>query len=282
MMSTFSSTSDSSCFLCGSIKIEKLFMGDIMVLKCGSCDFQNIPNSKDILGEDWFEKYYENDRKSDTKKNNDREKQYKVDANFLTEYLNDDSFLLDVGCSHGGFISAIHELGSGINMHGIDIDPSAIEEANQRYSEIADFDEIDLLELNPKNEYDIVTFRGTLQYLNQNLHGSLDHIKNILNMNSKIVIFSLPSTDSFIYYLMREKWPLFHPEMSLMFNEKSIKTLASIHNFKIERLEYPYINEVYSNRNSDYEKVIEMIRKEDYENSVPFIGSIMTVVLSKL
>jgi cyclopropane fatty-acyl-phospholipid synthase-like methyltransferase len=270
-----------SCFLCKSNNIEPLIFGKIHVTKCNNCEFQLINDSKNILGDSWFSNYYADDRSDDTAKNILREKQYLIDAKFLSQYIKRNMSILDVGCSHGGFLSVINQLKKDTNLCGIDIDPSAIKEAKLCFSEIAEFEEKNLLDIDSDKKYDVIIFRGTLQYLSDKLHESMEHIHTITHEDSKVIILSLPSTDAFMFYLLRDKWPLFHPEMALMFNENSIHQLAKMHKFKIERLEYPYINEVYSNRVEDYKKIKEMIIKQNFNNSVPFLGSIMTTVFSK-
>ena len=108
----------------------------------------------------------------------------------------------------------------------------------------------------------------------------MDHLRELLNDDGKIIIFSLPSTDAFMYYLLKERWALFHPEMCLMFNESSIRRLSSKFRYRVERLEYPNLNDVYAKPKEDYEYVKKIVMGE-FNKSVPFWGSLMTIVLSK-
>jgi SAM-dependent methyltransferase len=269
------------CYLCNSSETTIVDIGEIKVTKCKNCEFQYIKDSKEILGDEWFSGYYTKNRSDlNAELNSLRELQYKIDAKFLAQYINKNDLILDVGCSHGGFLSAISKIKKEINCLGIDVDKAAIETANKKFHSIAKFEEKKLTEIDSKKKFDLIIFRGTLQYLGDEMHESMEHIRLITKPDTKIVIFSLPSTDSFIYYLLQEHWPLFHPEMSLMFNENSVKYLAKKYKYKIERLEYPYINEIYSNRDSDFEKLKSMIEQKNYTDSVPFIGSVMRLVLS--
>ena len=268
------------CFLCGSSDVEHENIGDVLLVKCNACEFQHIPNNLKYLGDGYFSEYYDRRRKSDGNLNVLRKKQYQIDARYASQFTFDDSSVLDVGCSSGDFLSVINGNGKRLNLNGIDIDKSAIDEAKKKYSDIASFEENNLLDVSSEKIFDVILFRGTLQYLGDRLHDSMHHLNRLLSDDGKIIIFSLPSTDAFMYYLLRDKWALFHPEMNLMFNENSIGYLADKYGYEIERLEYPYLGDVYSNPKNDYENIKKIILGE-YSNSVPFWGSLMTVVLHK-
>jgi SAM-dependent methyltransferase len=254
-------------------------VNDIEIVKCKECQFQYIINFEEILGDNYFDKHYAKRRKNDGKANQLRELQYKIDAGIVEEYVEDGSLVLDVGCSNGGFINILNKIDKNTCLFGIDIDGSAIKEANLKYSDIASFQQKDLLSINVEKKYDVVIFRGTFQYFGRNFHETIKHLKKIIHDGSVIIILSLPSTDSFIYYLLREKWALFHPEMPLMFNENSIRYVAKSYGFDIERLRYPYLNDVYANIESDYQNIKEIINGNVLK-SVPFWGSVMNIVLT--
>ena len=136
-----------------------------------------------------------------------------------------------------------------------------------------------MLEISPNNKFDLILFRGTFQYLDQFLHKSVEHVKQILKKNGKIVIFSLPSTDSLVYFLLKEKWALFNPEMSLMFNENSFRYLCDKYSLSIDDLDYPYLDDAYSNLDKDYKQLINIILGKS-DASTPFWGALMRVVIS--
>ena len=269
------------CKLCFSNDISIIVKGDVEVTVCKSCGFQFIDNHKKYLTEDHFDNYYKR-RKEDnvSEKNSLREKQYQIDVSFLSKYLKKNQNILDVGCSNGKFISIVNTVKDGLNCEGIDIDESGISDAIIKYGESVVFKKQTLASLNYKDKYDIVIFRGTFQYLADELHQSISTLREILKNNGKVVIFSLPSTDSFMYFLLGEKWGLFHPEMSLMFNENSFTYLAERYNFCIDSLEYPYLGDIYADQKKDYENIKDIIKGKT-DNSNPFWGSLMTIVMSK-
>ena len=137
-----------------------------------------------------------------------------------------------------------------------------------------------MLSIDDDNQFDLVIFRGTLQYLGSDLSDSLAHLHQILSNHGKVIIFSLPSTDAFMYHLLGHKWALFHPEMQLMFNEYSIRVMAEKYGFLIEDIQYPYLEDVYSNPEEDYANIKDIILGKSQKSS-PFWGSIMRIILTK-
>jgi SAM-dependent methyltransferase len=269
--------SDKICFLCGCDNIQLLSYNNIFIDKCSSCGFQYIPNNEKYIGKDYYSQYFiRRYTKENSKLNELRKRQYKIDVIYMTKYMNHSTRILDVGCSSGVFMSEIYKINRSKYLTGIDVDSSAIKEAICHFSGIADFRNINLLEIDRK--YDLIIFRGTFQYLDKDLHRSIVHLKDILDHNGKIIIYSLPSTDSFVYHLLQDKWALFHPEMSLMFNENSIRYLCEKYKLNIEDLSYPYLEDVYANPEDDY-KHIQQIISGDSMKSPPFWGGIMRVVL---
>ena len=269
-----------SCLVCESKNIDLLNLNDIFISKCDLCGFQFIPNNKQYIGENYYSNYSKREEsKEDEKLNALRKEQYRIDANFLSKYISHNSRILDVGCSTGGFLFEIYNCYNLTSLMGVDIDISAISTAKRKYSDIGIFKNINLLKVNSSKSFDLILFRGTFQYLDKELHESILHIKKLLNKNGKIIIFSLPSTDSFIYKLLEDKWSLFNPEMCLMFNERSIRFLCEQHSLTIEDINYPYLEDIYANIEDDYIQVKKIIQGKS-KSSTPFWGSIMRLVIS--
>ena len=268
------------CIICQSNELKKLNFNNVIIDKCNICDFQYIPNNNKYIGSDYFSNYFtKRNSTKNTKLSKLRKEQYKIDTKFLSTYIKNNSNILDVGCSSGNFLSEIYNQYNLNSLTGIDIDKSAIKEAKNQYSGIAKFKNKNLLEINDDEKFDLILFRGTFQYLDQDLHKSIEHVRRLLNKDGKIIIFSLPSTDSFIYYLLKDKWALFHPEMSLMFNERSLRFLCENHSLAIEHINYPYLEDVYANTIDDYEQVKKIVL-EGSDSSSPFWGAIMQLVIS--
>ena len=274
-------TISKKCNICGSGNLQTLLYGDFSINKCNVCGFQYIPNNEKYIGDKYFENYFDKrDAKENLILNKLRLNQYKIDVEFLKKYISSESRILDVGCSSGVFSFEIYKQCNPEYILGIDIDPSAIKFANENYAHIVDFKNIDLLRVEKNRKFDLIIFRGTFQYLDKTLHESIKHLKELLTLDGKIVLFSLPSTDSFVYHLLKEKWALFHPEMSLMFNEKSIRHLFQKSHFKVDHFLYPYPNDAYSNLEDDYKDIEKVILGKSF-NSPPFWGALMQLVISR-
>jgi len=186
------------------------------------------------------------------------------------------SKILDVGCSTGELLGRISK--NNFELVGIDPDKSAIEVARTNHPEI-EFENTDLTNYSTESRFDAFVFRGTFQYLSYDLRSSLSKIKKIGKKDSKIIIYSLPNSDSIIYKILGDKWHMFHKlEHTLIFNRNSFLNLCKIYNFEMVECTYPYLETPYANIEQDYENLIKLIKNE-HEKSFPFWGNIMQVVL---
>ena len=106
--------------------------------------------------------------------------------------LKEGSKILDVGCSSGNFLFEIYNQYSLEALVGIDIDNSAIKEAKSQNIDRVIFKNTSLLEIDSnKEQFDIILFRGTFQYLDLDIHKSIGHIKRLLKNNGKKLSLSL-------------------------------------------------------------------------------------------
>ena len=104
----------------------------------------------------------------------------------------------------------------------------------------------------------------------------------ILETDSKILIYSIPNSDSFLYTFLGENWHMFHKlEHTLIFNQLSIMKLCEIFNYKLIELSYPYLETPYANPKKDYENLIDLIQNKKTK-SFPFWGNIFQAVLEKI
>jgi SAM-dependent methyltransferase len=203
-------------------------------------------------------------------------KQYEIDSNFFSNIISKGN-ILDVGCSDGIFLNKLNQL-ENYCLFGIDPDELAIKNAKKKFPKIK-FKTSNLLGFQPKTKFDAIIFRGSFQFLGLELHDTLKKLPLISKHNAKIFLFSLPNSDSFLYYLLKEKWNLFDTDShKLIFNKFSIEKLCKLYNFEIEHFSYPYIGTPYANPSKDYKKIIQSIYSKNYAN-VPFWGNIMQFVL---
>jgi SAM-dependent methyltransferase len=261
------------CLLCSSKSLKKISFPSCVVNYCTKCTLQFIKNP--VSTNDYFEKY-KKQRSVDSKYSKLRNTQYDIDATFLQKYLKSGN-VLDVGCSDGIFLSKLNKY-NNYNLIGIDPDSAAIEMAKKKFSKI-NFYNTNLLDFDTKIKFDCIIFRGSFQFLGSELKSTLKKIQKIGKKNSKIIIYSLPNSDSFLYHLLKEKWNLFDENShKLIFNEFSIEKLCKLYNFEIEHISYPYLGTPYADPPKDYKKMIQSIRSGIFTN-IPFWGNIMQFVL---
>ena len=251
-----------NCILCNAKTTEKNF-SKINVNKCQSCSFEFFDSSA-FRDSDYFKNYYSSLRVPDNEKMKLREKQYKIDSKIIQDHMSPSKSLLDIGCSNGGFIYQLNKLGY-TNLTGIDIDVSAIDYANEHYSDCASFYTTLLHKFDSEKKYDCFIFRGTLQYLGFDLHAAFEKILTLANPNAKIIILSLPNSDSTQYQLFEDEWHLFNYEgHSLIFNLLSLKTLGNIYKMNMLNYEYPYIETIYQNVKKDVQSFKENILSNSF------------------
>jgi len=236
-----------SCPLCSSSNIETIKLQKQKIQKCVSCNLQFINNKSQ--NRDYFKNYikFRNHSSSHFKL---RLKQYKIDSNFFSNIVSKGN-VLDVGCSDGILLNKLNQVGT-YHLFGIDPDESAINTATKKFPKIK-FQTTNLLEFQSKIKFDVIIFRGSFQFLGFELKDSLRKLSQISKPDVKIFIFSLPNSDSFLYYLLKEKWNLFDENShKLIFNKFCIERLCKLYNFEIEHLSFPYLNTAYANPFKDY------------------------------
>jgi len=262
-----------NCPLCSSINIKTIKLQKQKIEKCISCNLQFIKTSSQDTS--YFKNYnkFRNHNSSHFKL---RLKQYEIDSNFLSNIVSKGN-ILDVGCSDGVFLSKLNHVGT-YNLFGIDPDEMAIKNAKKKFPKIK-FKTSNLLEFEPKIKFDAIVFRGSFQFLGLELQDTLKKLHRISKRKTKFFLFSLPNSDSFLYYLLQEKWNLFDEKShKLIFNKFSIERLCELYNFEIEHTSYPYIDTPYANPLKDYKKMVQSIQSGNLTN-IPFWGNIIQLVL---
>lgn len=265
------------CPLCTEENHTKMPFG-YNIQKCNNCKLVFEPVSDEEI-EEYYKDYFQRIRKSNEEMNNLRTHQYEKDVSTILQYCKSGK-VLDIGCSHGEFLAAMAKHPNFV-FHGIDIDPTGISYAKEKYqSELIKFTKTDVLGLSTDTKYDAIIFRGTLQYMGMELHKILEKVKSLLTENGFVFIFVLPNSDSFIFHLLKEKWNFFLPriENKLMFNTASVNFIAKKFDLEMTSLSYPYLETVYADLEKNYEDVIKIITSGS-EKSPAFWGNVMEVVL---
>ena len=86
------------CMICGSKSVFTSLVGEICVLVCNDCQFQELQNGDLFLDTDHWENYFA--RRQDESKiaTQTIDKQYVVDAQIVATHVKKGDRLLDVGC----------------------------------------------------------------------------------------------------------------------------------------------------------------------------------------
>jgi len=227
----------------------------------------------------YYQKYHEHFDLSNSEIDKLRKIQYSIHAEHLQKIISK-GFILDVGCSSGELLSTLKNK-PNYHLYGIDPDEQAISIGQKKFGPEIQFSSCYLTEYETDVKFDCFVFRGTFQYLGPNLRTTLKKIEKISSKNSKIVMYSIPNSDSFLYYILGEKWHMFHSlEHTLIFNKKSILKLCEIFNYKPIEISYPYLDTPYANLKENYESLIKLIQGSETK-SFPFWGNILQVVLEK-
>ena len=170
-----------------------------------------------------------------------RLKAYQVDLESCSNHFeNKVNKILDVGCSDGIFTKMIAERYPQKEVVGIDIDKNSIERAIEN-NEFLNCNFLhETIECIDKHSFDCIVFRGTFQYF-QDPRTFLNESVGQLKSKIKIIILSLPNSESLGYELNKEKWRLGDlNEVANVYSLKSVQTLFSEMGFVLDYIELPY------------------------------------------
>jgi SAM-dependent methyltransferase len=254
-----------SCEICkGELTKTKNNLGN----KCDDCGhiYSNYLSAR--LSEDFATRF-----RRDEHLDNLRLEAYQSDLEFCEGDFHEVQSILDVGCSDGVFTTIIGKKYPEKRIVGIDIDRRSVELAREKNKLLnCDFlvgsiENVDLF------EYDCILFRGTFQYFANPAKVLLEKFKN-LKLNAKIIIMSLPNSDSLGFELNEEEWRLGDlSEVANIYSLRSVQKLFHGLNFVQHRVELPYSETPY------YTPLIQNeIGKYTISKSNAFYGNIINII----
>jgi len=209
----------SRCPLCGSTRIEKLFRN---ALKCSECKLIFINISEVDLEKIYDSSYFKGKVYRDYMKEAPiRLKIFREKLRLLQEYLPDGGKLLDVGAAAGFFLEVVKEL--GYETYGVEISEYASSFARSQFRHnviTGDFLKIDF----PEDYFDVVTTWDVLEHF-VNPFEALKKSYKILKSNGVLIVETL-NTDSLLFKILGDKWPLFRIPYHLYYFNKRNLTLA--------------------------------------------------------
>lgn len=270
-----------NCPLCKKINHTFHEIGTHKVIECSNCNLNYILSENIEFDETKYYSNYFEKLRSDFKNESyiKRVEQTKIDAKHLNN-ISRKGNVLDIGCSTGEMISQLNSIGD-YDFVGCDLDLSAIKYASNKFNKFKNIKFINknLLDINLNKKFDIIIFRGTLQYLAWDLIPTFNYLKRLLKKKGKIFIYSLPNSESFIYYILKDKWQMFDKnEHKTIFNRKALIYLEKKFKLKIIELSFPYLETPYCDLRNNYKTVIDIILNKS-KNGTAFWGSTIQCVL---
>ena len=271
-----------TCPWCGHEEATYEYTGsyDCKVVRCKSC---NIVYATKVLNIDGLAKYWKNYESEihcvSEESNAKRAKMYQLEYDFIAKNLKPKSKILDIGCADGSFLDYFAK--GGYECYGVEYGEEAAQKASKKYKVyVGDFHKLDI-----DQKFDLVIFRGTIQYLLE----PKEYFKkaaSLLNEDGLIYITSSPDAESYCFKLFKEKFtqPV-APTDRYAFNEKILNDyffslglgLVDSYHFYLET---PYRSD------SDIDRV-KAATKEYLETgsvstrSPSFFGNMLTLVYRK-
>jgi len=221
----------------------------------------------DEFGKDYFKNRIGNDPL--------RNLSFVLEKHYLLSLLGPKVFesgiLLDVGCSTGEFIDAIGwDKNRAFGMEISEYARSIAAEKGIRF---------DRNLLNTDNFFDLVVFRGTIQYIS-NPFEYIRRAFECLKGGAHIVFLATPNSNS-PYYRLFKTLPFLEEKLNYLIpSDVSLAMNLRNVNFEIVNIDYPYIGTPYANPISDH---LRFIRKLIFktEDKFPFWRSMMSILARK-
>ncbi len=288
----------SSCPVCGKTKFV-LFLKSIdffltkeefTIVMCASCGMKFVnprPDSEEIS------KYYESPNYvSHGGKKNILNYIYRIVRNYsirkkyrLVKKYAGNKKLLDIGCGTGEFIFFCNQM--GFDVKGIEPAEKPRLFANVKYQ--LDVQEESYLDNIVDPEFDIITMWHVLEHVHL-LHQRMQKIEEILKPDGSLII-AVPNSDSWDARNYGKFWAAYDlPRHLYHFSGETMKCLAKVHHFKIDKiipmkLDAFYISllsEKYVKGNQNYFKaVINGIRSNNFANKNKKNYSSLIFILKK-
>lgn len=251
------------------------------VRECKGCGlvYSSIKLNKKGLNEYW-DNYESKVHVSEASIDYKRREMYKVEFELIRPFIKENGVILDVGCSDGGFLDLFCD--AGYQCEGTEYGREAYDLARKKYQ--CYFGNLEDLQINKK--YDLIIFRGTLQFL---IHPQecLKKAIDLLNNEGIIFITSSPNSNSICFRLFREQFTLpVNATDYCMYNE-SIVTNFMVQNQMTKVFStHLYLGTPYESRYDDIVAVGMAIEAEKQGERISmkspaFFDNMLTLVYKK-
>jgi 2-polyprenyl-3-methyl-5-hydroxy-6-metoxy-1,4-benzoquinol methylase len=210
-----------ACPICGSASTGMLFQKHCKCKNCGLIFFEYTLNVTDLV-KIYEEKYFGGKVYRDyIQEKPFRKKLFLEKLNLIKTYMPPNGKVLDVGCATGFFLEVMREL--GYETYGVEVTEYASNYARN------------VLKLNvitggllsaryPDDFFDIITMFDVLEHLPNPIE-TLTECSRIIKRGGILIIETL-NTDSLIFKILKQNWPLFSPSYHLFyFNHKKYRLI---------------------------------------------------------
>jgi len=151
-----------------------------------------------------------------------------------TPPLSPPSSLLDIGCSHGDYLSFLQK--AGWEVEGIELDPQAARHAQEAGLRVHQGDAEELLERLPSGRYNVVTMWHVLEHLYDPL-GALREVYRILKPDG-LLLLELPNSASVLARCLGRYWyPLEVPRHLYHFTPTTLSNMLGAAGFRVCAIE---------------------------------------------
>jgi len=256
--------------------LYKDFMG-CEIVRCKKCGlvFAKKRLNKTGLAKYWSD-YLSRVHLHDSTAVDKRNKMYEIDYKLINEYVKEGK-VLDVGCGNGSFLK-LFEI-NGYDASGVEFGKEAADNASSEHKIY--YGEFPKLAF--KDKYDLIIFRGVLQYVPEP-KAYLEKGIELLAPNGHIFITAQPNMDSLCFNLFKENFT--QPVTGVDFigyTERLFTGYFTAKRFKKVAEKYFYEGTPYANIEEDILKVAKAIecKRENKEigfKAPAFYGNMMSLV----
>ena len=251
-----------NCPWCGQQENEFEYMGayECQVVRCKKC---GLVYATKVLNEKGLGKYWSNyesqvhcqSEESVVKRN----VMYKIESEYVMQFMNKAERkpkVLDIGCADGSFLDEFSK--AGYECYGVEYGEEAAEKSRAKYKVyVGDFAEIETEE-----KYDLIIFRGTIQYL-LNPKAYFEKAVNSLVKGGIIYITSSPNADAFCFKLFGERFtqPVAATDR-YAFTEKILTDFFEQRNMGLIGQHFFYKETPYADEKNDLAKVEQAVKEK--------------------
>lgn len=256
--------------------LYKDFMG-CEIVRCQECGlvFAKQRLNKTGLAKYWKD-YLSRVHLHDSKAVEQRNKMYEIDFQLISEHVTKGK-VLDVGCGNGSFLK-LFEI-NGYDASGVEFGKEAADTAGNEHKIY--YGEFPNLEF--KDKYDLIIFRGVLQYV-PDPKAYLEKAIGILADNGHIFITAQPNMESLCFNLFKENFTQSVTGVDFIgYTEKLFNEYFKTKGLKKITDKYLYEETPYANVEEDILRVAKAIEYKRKNQEITFkapafYGNMMSLV----